>query len=233
MKTTLRVLLLACALLLGAVAHAQALPADAAARAAALAREAAAALAPPGARIEVEVGAADPRLRLAPCGQAEVHWPAGARAWGRTRVGLRCTDGSARWAITLPVTVKVFAPAVVGRAPLPLGTVIEADHLQTAVVDWALLPGGAPLAAEALVGRTLARVVGAGQPLQAADLKPRQWFAAGDTVRIVAVGAGFSVASEGQAMSPGLEGQSARVRTESGRIVTGQAVGDRRVEVTL
>lgn len=163
----------------------------------------------------------------------QAHALAGTRAWGSTRVGLRCIDGASRWAISLPVTVKVFSPALVGRAPLPAGTVLEADHLVSAVVDWAAAPAGAPLAAEALLGRTLLRTVAAGQPLGAQDLKPRQWFAAGDTVRIVASGAGFAVASEGQALSPGIEGQSARVRTESGRVLSGLPAGERRVDVAL
>ena len=73
----------------------------------------------------------------------------------------------------------------------------------------------------------------AGQALRQADLKLRQWFAAGDPVRIVAVGPGFSVSGEGVALNPGLEGQAVRVRTESGRLVIGMPRADRRVEVTL
>jgi flagella basal body P-ring formation protein FlgA len=34
-------------------------------------------------------------------------------------------------------------------------------------------------------------------------------------------------------MSPGVEGQTVRVRTETGRVLTGQAVGQNRVEVQL
>ena len=52
-------------------------------------------------------------------------------------------------------------------------------------------------------------------------------------VRVLALGEGFSLEGEGQALSNGIEGQPARVRTESGRILTGQPVGDRRLEVAL
>ena len=34
-------------------------------------------------------------------------------------------------------------------------------------------------------------------------------------------------------MTPGIEGQTVRVRTESGRVVTGSAVGERLVELRL
>ena len=50
---------------------------------------------------------------------------------------------------------------------------------------------------------------------------------------VVAVGAGFAISAEGQALSPGLEGQSTRVRLEAGRIVVGMPVGERRIEVPL
>ena len=61
----------------------------------------------------------------------------------------------------------------------------------------------------------------------------RQWFAAGDVVRITAQGGGFVVSSSGEALSPGIEGRSVRVRTEGGRVVSGEPVGEREVELAL
>ena len=52
-------------------------------------------------------------------------------------------------------------------------------------------------------------------------------------VRIVAAGRGWRIHGEGQALNPGVEGQAVRVRTESGRIVSGMAVAERQVEVAL
>jgi flagella basal body P-ring formation protein FlgA len=52
-------------------------------------------------------------------------------------------------------------------------------------------------------------------------------------VRVVASGAGFAITSDATALSPGLEGQTARVRTEGGRVLSGRPVGDRRIEVGL
>lgn len=220
------------AALAGPVA-AQTLPAAVLADARALARQAAAALAPPGARIEVVPGELDRRLRLAPCERIAVAPLAGTPPWGRTRVGLRCAAGSAHWAVTLPLTVKVFAPALVARTTLAAGSVVEASQFERREADWAAEPSPAVEHAEPVEGRTLARAVVAGQPLRLADLRARQWFAAGDTVRIDAVGDGFRVSGEGQAMSNGVEGRPARVRTDGGRIVTGTPAGERRVEVVL
>ena len=184
-------------------------------------------------RVELTVGTLDPRLRLAPCRKVDVSMPAGHRPWGRTRIALRCAEGTVAWNVTLPLTVKVHAPALVVAQPLPAGTVLQAAHLQVAEVDWAETASPVVTLSEAAVGRTLQRPVAAGHALRQADLKQRQWFAAGDPVRIIAIGPGFAVSGEGVALNPGLEGQSVRVRTESGRLVTGIPRGDRRVEVTL
>ena len=77
------------------------------------------------------------------------------------------------------------------------------------------------------------RPLEAGASLRQSHLKARQWFAAGETVQVVASGPGFRVASEGQALSQGVEGQAVRVRTESGRVLTGMPIADRRVEVSM
>jgi flagellar basal body P-ring formation protein FlgA len=212
---------------------AQPLPAATLVQAQALVAQAAAALAPPGARIVVVPGALDGRLRLAPCEQIQPYLPTGARPWGASRVGLRCTLGARPWNVNLPVTVRVLAPALVATVPLPAGAVIDGAQWTLAEVDWAADASAAQPQAESLKGRTLARAVAAGQALRAADLRPRQWFAAGDTVRVVAVGSGFSVSGEGQALAAGVEGQAVRVRTENGRIVSGMPLGARRVEVAL
>ena len=197
----------------------------------ALAQTSAQTASPPGARIDVQLGAPDPRLRLAPCLKAEAYLPPGQPALGRTRVGLRCLAGATAWSITLPVHIAAFAPAVVVRTALPAGTALAAEHLQLADVDWGAGPAFADGAA--LLGRELQRPLNAGQALRSSDLKTRQWFSAGETVQVLARGAGFSVSSEGQALSHGLEGQPVRVRTASGRVLNGRAIGDRQVEVVL
>ena len=222
------------AALLGASPAAQAeLPPEVVAQALALSRSAASALAPARSRIEVQAGVLDPRLKLAPCARIEPYLPSGVPAWGLTRVGLRCTQGQTLWSVFLPVSVKVWASGVVATAALPAGARLSAEQLGQQEVAWAD-PGSPPFtAAEAVVGRSLSRAVAAGQPLRQIDLQSRQWFAVGETVRIEAVGDGFSISSEGQALTQGLEGQLARVRTENGRVLSGRAVGERRVEVRL
>ncbi|HEY6510853.1 MAG TPA: flagellar basal body P-ring formation chaperone FlgA, partial [Burkholderiaceae bacterium] len=72
-----------------------------------------------------------------------------------------------------------------------------------------------------------------GQAVREADLKARQWFAAGDTVRVISAGPGFAISADGQALAAGIEGRPVKVRIEGGRVVSGRATAERRVEVML
>jgi len=184
-------------------------------------------------RIEITLGQLDPRLRLAPCQRIEPHLPAGTVLWGRTRIGLRCTQGAKAWNVSLPITVSAYGPAWVAAAPLSAGSVVGTGDLVQAEVDLAEKTSMAITDPGLAIGRTLARAVNTGDTLRQADLKARQWFAAGDEVKLVARGNGFSVGGSGQALTHGNEGQPARVRVESGRILVGMPVGERRVELPL
>lgn len=184
-----------------------------------------------GTRVEVEVGSLDPRLKLAPCNDIQPYLPANARLWGRSRIGLRCASGPTRWNVFLPVTVRVYAKALVATRALPAGTVLAESDLAQDEVDLAEDSAVALVSPDQAVGRTLDRPLAAGRSLRQAHLKARQWFAAGETVQLVAQGPGFRVAGAGQALTAGVEGQPVRIRTESGRILTAEAVGERRAEV--
>lgn len=184
-------------------------------------------------RFDVQVGTLDPRLRLAPCQRIEPYLPPGMRLWGKARIGLRCAQGAKPWNVYLPITVRVFGQALVAAVPLPAGATLREEDLRMAEVDYA--EDNAPVVTQPAlaVGRTLTRPLVAGRGLRQTDLKPRMWFAAGDSVKILASGPGFSVSGTGQALTPGIEGQSARVRTDNGQVVTGMPVGTRVVELSL
>lgn len=183
------------------------------------------------ARVEIEVGRLDPRLRLAPCQRVEPYLPTGTRLWGKARIGLRCTQGASPWNVYLPITVKVYGLAWTAGSSLAAGaTVGEADLVQ-AEIDWA--DEASPIISDPdqATGRVLLRRIDAGQGVRVADLRPRQWFSAGDVVKIVAQGPGFSISGSGEALAHGIEGRMIRVRTDAGKIVSGFAAGDRRVEI--
>ena len=186
-----------------------------------------------GVRVEVKVGKLDPRLKLAPCLHIETYMPPGLPIWGATRIGLRCTQGAKLWNVSIPIQVSVYAQATVLKTALAAGTVLDGSQLAQAEVDIAAASGTAVSDPMLAVGRTLGRSVQAGATLRQSDLKARQFFAAGETVRVTALGTGWQVVTEGQAVAAGIEGQLVHVRTESGRVLTGRPTGDRQVEVAL
>jgi flagella basal body P-ring formation protein FlgA len=184
-------------------------------------------------RIEVVMGQLDARLKLAPCDKIQAYVPDGVRLWGKTRVGLRCEQGPVHWNVFWPVAVKVWGQALVAVVPLRPGTPVNASDLRLSEVDLAAHPSPAMVRSQEVVGRTVVRSIAPGQSLRQEDVRARRWFAAGDPVRLVVKGSGFSVGAEGTALSPGDEGQCARVRLEGGRVVCGDPVGERQVEITL
>jgi len=191
------------------------------------------ATAPSAGRIEVVVGQLDPRLRLAPCERIEPYLPANVRLWGKSRIGLRCTEGRTAWNVYLPIVVKVWARALVVPGGAASGSVLGESDLDEAEVDIAEEFTAVFFDRKLVVGRTLAQALRPGQAVRQAHIKSRQWFAAGDSVKVVAIGDGFALEGIGQALTNGIEGQPAKVRTESGRIVTGVPTADRRLELTL
>ena len=184
-------------------------------------------------RVEVVVGQLDPRLRLAPCERVEPYLPANARLWGKSRIGLRCAQGTSHWNVYLPITVKAYGRALVAVNGATSGSVLKAGDIVEAEVDLAEEATPALVDSAQAVGRTLAQALRPGQSLRAGHLKARVWFAAGDTVKVLALGPGFALEGEAQALSNGVEGQPARIRTENGRVLTGQPIGERRVELSL
>ncbi|MBB5205944.1 flagella basal body P-ring formation protein FlgA [Inhella inkyongensis] len=179
--------------------------------------------------VVVELGELDARLRLAPCEQVQPFVPAGQNLWGRSRVGLRCLQGAKRWSITVPVQVRVFAPAWTLRQSLPAGTTLSEEMMERRRAEISAETSPALAQAEPPVGRVLAQAAEGGAVLRQQHLRVRQWFEAGAPVQLSLAGEGFSLRSEGQALGPGLEGATVRVRLESGRIVLGQASGPNRV----
>ena len=184
------------------------------------------------ARIEVTLGQLDPRLQLAPCARIEPFIPPGARLWGRSHLGLRCADG-ATWSVQMPVTVRVFGPALVAARPLAANTPLGPDDLMPMEVEWTREPQGVVTDSAQLDNRVLMRPLAAGQPLPLAALRAPQVISAGDPVKVTGRGRGFAVSVDAVAMTSAQDGQAVRVRTEAGRIITGTARGGRRVEVVF
>ncbi len=186
-----------------------------------------------GLRMEFAVGEVDGRLKLAACTHVEAYLPPGTRLWGKTRVGLRCTDGSARWNISVPATVSAFGPAWVVKGQIASGVALTADDVTQMEVNWAEDPSPVLRDRPHWEGQVAARFLSTGQTLRQGMVKPAQVFMAGAQVRVVAQGAGFQVSSDATALSAGVVGQSAQVRMDNGRIATGVVLDMRTVRIDL
>ncbi len=84
-----------------------------------------------------------------------------------------------------------------------------------------------------LQGRTLLQAVAAGQPVRPEMTRATPVVQAGDTVRLRIVGTGILIAGAGQALAAAGIGQSVRVRTDLGKVLSGVAREGRVVEVSL
>jgi len=184
------------------------------------------------ARIEVTLGELNPRLQLAPCQRVEPFLPAGARLWGRSQIGLRCVQG-ATWSVQMPVTVRVFGPALVAARSLAANTPIAESDFTEAEVEWTREAQGVATTADQLDNRVLTKPLAVGQPVPLAALRAPQVIAAGDPVKLLGQGRGFAITAQAVALAAAQDGQPVRVRTESGRVLTGTARAGRRVEVTF
>jgi flagella basal body P-ring formation protein FlgA len=184
-------------------------------------------------RMEFSLGAPDSRLRLAPCFRVEPYVPVGARLWGKTRLGLRCTEGASKWNIFVPVTVRAWGAAWVLRRSVAAGAVLGPEDLIQSTVNWA--EEASPVVDEAAqwLGHVATRNLLAGQALRQDMLRAAQVFQAGAQVRVFAQGAGFQIAAAAQALSAGVVGQTAKVRVDNGRVMSGVVLDARTVMLDL
>lgn len=182
-------------------------------------------------KVTVKVGAVDPRLSLAACPAPEAFQQPGARPWGKTTVGVRCT--APVWNVFLQAQVSVLADYVTAAVPLAQGQTIEASQLTTMQGDIAAMPNGIITDMGQAIGRTPTVSLPAGAPLRLDSLKSKPVVQQNQAVRIVSYGENFSVTGEGKAIGNASEGQVVQVRTPRGAIVSGTARAGGVVEVTL
>lgn len=180
-------------------------------------------------KVTVTVGAVDPRMSLAACPDPQAFQQAGARAWGKTTVGVRCAAPA--WTVYIQAQVNVMANYVTAAAPLAQGQPIDASQLAMVKGDLAAMPAGILTDMSQAVGRTPTVSLPAGTPLRADSLKSQPVVMANQTVRVISNGAGFSVSAEGRALKNAAEGEIVQVRTPSGAILSGTARAGGIVEI--
>lgn len=132
----------------------------------------------------------------------------------------------------MPVTVNVMVGVVITARPLPRGHVLSATDLVTRDGDLTQLPPGTLTDTAPALGKLLAVSVPSNTALRVDMLRAPLAVVQGQKVRLVVQGGGFKVNSEGTALSNASIGQTASVRTASGRIVSGIVRAQGLVELT-
>ena len=179
-------------------------------------------------QVAVIVGSIDQRLVLPLCPELKVFVPAGGRLWGRTTVGVRCDD---KWTVYVPVDVKVNGNVVITTRQLPQKHTISESDIATQVMDLTKLTGSFLTELAQALGKTTMNGIASGQPLRNEMLRSPIAIEYGQTVRLIVQGQGFKISSEAKAIGQATEGQTIKVRTPSGQIVTGTARSSTVVEV--
>ncbi|WP_018610366.1 flagellar basal body P-ring formation chaperone FlgA [Uliginosibacterium gangwonense] len=146
--------------------------------------------------------------------------PAGTRAWGKISVNVRCTQG-VTGNFYVPVRVRIDGRYVVATHALSPGqTIGEADlrivegELTTQAPDLVLDPQQA-------VGRVTRGFIITEHPVRLSQLRLETLVQAGQDVKVMVEGQGFSVGNMGTAIDSGAKGDTIRVRLQNGQIISG------------
>ncbi len=181
---------------------------------------------------KVSVEVRPPRAELPACAALDAFQMPGSRSIGKLTVGVRCLAPST-WTVYLPAQVRVIGRYVATAQPLPANHELAASDLVLREGDLGALPTDVAGDIDALVGYRTVSGVAAGAALRAGLLRAPQVVQQGQPTRLVLVGPGFSVQSEGQALANAGRGDRVRVRTASGQVVSGIAQDGQQVEIAF
>ncbi|VVE24136.1 flagellar basal body P-ring formation chaperone FlgA [Pandoraea fibrosis] len=174
--------------------------------------------------------------RMPACPVLEPFLPPGARLWGSTTVGVRCS-GERPWTLYLQARVSINATYFVAARQINPGETIGPNDLSPRQGDLTLLPRTVATDAGQIVGTVAVNRITSGLPIRSDLLRSAIAVQQGQTVRVVSRGSGFEVSTEGQVLSRASAGDPVQVRTRAGQVVSGTVKtgkgGNVEVEVAL
>lgn len=183
-----------------------------------------------GDAVNIKVSPPAAGTRFPPCARHEFFLPAETRLWGKTRVGVKCSNPS-QWTAFLAVSVSVYGTYLVSARKINRGQTITESDFELRHGDLADLPDTALTDPRQLVGQRAKVSLTARQTLRREHFHQNPVIRQGDKVRILARGAGFAAAADGVALNNAAPGEPVKARTASGRTLTGIARGPGEVEL--
>lgn len=162
---------------------------------------------------------------LPACDSFDAFLPSGAAARGRLSVGLRCRAGGT-WTRFVPAYVTVVGTYYVATRTIEPGDAFGLADLTPQTGDLAALPRSIITSDSDLVGVRATGRIAAGAPLRRELLRAPTVIQQGQSVQVVAQGAGFTISTEARALAHAAIGGVVRAKTLDGRMVTGVADED-------
>lgn len=167
---------------------------------------------------------------LPACDRIEPFLPAGSALRGRVSVGVRC-HGDKPWTRFVQAYVSVEGSYFVAARTLDAGQALGAGDYAERTGDLSRLPRSVITDAAELHGVVLANRVAEGAPLRQEAVRGVLVIQQGQTVQLVAQGEGFTVSTEGKAMTRAAAGAVVQAKTRDGRLLSGVADEDGQVKL--
>jgi flagellar basal body P-ring formation protein FlgA len=187
---------------------------------------------PPGAQVQIDLNRADPRIGSPSCPAALFSNSRGHKMWGRTFLEVQCM-GSNTAPFFVGVDVKVFSPVWVSREMISAGEPITPEKLEQKIVDITTLNTGWVSELAHLSQKSAARAIYPGTPLRADLLKGKSLLKRGEQVKVLVTGPGFQIAGSGITLEDAEQGNTVKVKTDKGKVLSGIAKDELLVEITL
>ena len=178
---------------------------------------------------EVSVTVKTPANLWPACEQPQFSLPGNARLWGNLSVQASC-PGDKRY---VQVNVQAMGQYVVAAQPVARGSRLEVSSVRLMRGRLDQLPPRAMLELNQAQDAVTLRDLAPGQPVLLSMVRQAWRVKAGQRVRVVAQGDGFSINSEGQALNNAAVAQNARVRMASGQVVSGTVGSDGNILISL
>jgi flagella basal body P-ring formation protein FlgA len=167
---------------------------------------------------------------IPPCDALQPFLPAGAALRGRVSVGVRC-NGDKPWTRYVPAEVAIEGTYFVTTRAIDAGQTLGAGDYAERTGDLSHLPRTVVTDAAELAGVVAVNRVASGAPLRKDAVRGVIVIQQGQTVQLVAQGQGFTISTEGKAMTQAAVGAVVRAKTQDGRLLSGVADEDGQIKL--
>jgi flagella basal body P-ring formation protein FlgA len=162
---------------------------------------------------------------LPACSAPEPFLPAGARLWGRVSIGVRCSTEQP-WVRYVPAHVSVTGGYYVAARLIGVGQLLSLADVQAREGDLTALPASVIVDVAQISGMVARNRIASGAPLRQEFLRALVIVQQGQIVKVVSQGVGFTISTEGRAMTQAAAGALLQVKTHGGGMVSGIVQSD-------